>query len=188
MGPGLGLAIARRFGRAGFAIGMIARKQETLAAAGEALGAEGIACAGVAADAASEASLRQALTELRTLQGDTQILVYNAFTDHRIVPTRLPLEDMITDFRVNVGGVLVAAQGVAPAMIRRANRAIVVTGGGYALHPAAGRSSLSLSKAALRSLVMSLAQELEPQGVRVGTVTIFGQIKPNTAFSSEQIA
>ena len=161
MGPGLGLAIARRFGRAGFAIGMIARKQETLAAAGEALGAEGIACAGVAADAASEASLRQALTELRTLQGDTQILVYNAFTDHRIVPTRLPLEDMITDFRVNVGGVLVAAQGVAPAMIRRANRAIVVTGGGYALHPAAGRSSLSLSKAALRSLVMSLAQELK---------------------------
>jgi NAD(P)-dependent dehydrogenase (short-subunit alcohol dehydrogenase family) len=34
-GPGLGLAIARRFGRAGLAIGIIARKQETLAAAGE---------------------------------------------------------------------------------------------------------------------------------------------------------
>ena len=43
---------------------------------------------------------------------------------------------------------------------RRGNCAIVVTGGGYALHPAAGRSSLILSKAALRSLVMSLAQEL----------------------------
>jgi len=188
MGPGLGLAIARRFGRAGFAIGMIARKEETLAAAGAALVAESIACAGVAADAASEASLRNALAELTTSQGDPQILVYNAFTDHRVVPTRLSLEEMIADFRINVGGALVAAQAVAPAMIDRGSGAILVTGGGYALHPAAGRSSLSLSKAALRNLVMCLAHELEPQGVRVGTVTVFGQIKPNTAFSPEQIA
>jgi short-subunit dehydrogenase len=188
MGPGLGLAIARRFGRAGFAVGMIARKQETLAAAGEALDAEGIACSAVAADAASEPSLRSAIAELRTLQGDAQVLIYNAFTDHRVLPIELLLEDMITDFRVNVGGVLVAVQAVAPSMIRRGKGAIVVTGGGYALHPAAGRSSLSLSKAALRSLVMSLAQELEPKGVRVGTVTVFGQIKPNTPFSPEQIA
>jgi len=33
---------------------------------------------------------------------------------------------------------------------------------------------------------MSLAQELEPQGVRVGTVTIFGQIKPNTVFDPKR--
>jgi short-subunit dehydrogenase len=188
MGPGLGLAIGRRFGRAGLAIGMIARKEDTLAAAGETLRAEGISCAGVAADAASEASLKEALTKLRALHGDTQTLVYNAFTDHRVAPTRLALEDMVADLRVNVGGVLVATQEVAPAMIYRGGCAIVVTGGGYALHPAAGRPSLSLSKAALRSLVMSLAQELEPQGVRVGTVTIFGEIKPDSAFAPEKIA
>jgi short-subunit dehydrogenase len=157
----------RKFGGAGIAIGMIARKEQTLAAAGEALAAEGIASAGVAADAASEVSLKNAIAELRTLQGDPQVLVYNAFTDHRVAP---------------------AAQAVAPAMIRRGSGAIVVTGGGYALNPAAGRSSLSLSKAALRSLVTTLAQELELQGARVGTVTVFGQIKPNTAFSLERIA
>jgi short-subunit dehydrogenase len=188
MGPGLGLAIARRFGRAGFAIGMVARKQETLAAAGEALDADGITCASVVADAASEASLGNAIAELTALQGDAQILIYNAFTDHRVLPTQLSLEDMIADFRVNVGGALVAMQAVAPAMIRHGNGAILMTGGGYALRPAAGRSSLGLSKAALRNLAMCLALELEPQGVRVGTVTIFGQIKPNTVFSPEQIA
>ena len=163
-------------------------EEETLATAGKALRAEGIPCVGVAADAASETSLREALRELRMLHGETRTLVYNAFTDHRVAPTRLAPEDMVADFRVNVGGVLVAAQEVAPAMIRRGSCAIVVTGGGYALHPAAGRSSLSLSKAALRSLVMSLAQELEPQGVRVGTVTIFGQIRPNTVFDPDKIA
>jgi short-subunit dehydrogenase len=73
-------------------------------------------------------------------------------------------------------------------MIRRGNGAILTSGGGFALQPAAWRSSLSFSKAALRNLATSLAQELEPQGVRVGTVTICGLIKPNTAFSPEQIA
>jgi hypothetical protein len=66
--------MARRFGRAGLAIGMIARKEETLAAASEVLDADGIACAGVAAAAASEASLRNAIAELRTLQGDAASL------------------------------------------------------------------------------------------------------------------
>lgn len=42
MGPGLGSAIAHRFGKAGFSIGMIARKKETLAAAAEDLDAESI--------------------------------------------------------------------------------------------------------------------------------------------------
>jgi short-subunit dehydrogenase len=188
MGPGLGLAIARRFGKAGYAIGMISRKEETLAAASKALVAEGIACAGIAADAASETNLRRAIAELATLQGDAQILVYNAFTDHRVVPTRLSLEDMVADFRVNVGGALVAIQVVAPAMIHRGNGAILMTGGDVAVQPSAGRSSLGLSKAALRNLVASLALELEPQGVRVGTVTVFGEIKPNTAFSPDRIA
>jgi short-subunit dehydrogenase len=188
MGPGLGYAIARRFGKAGFGIGMIARSTERLAAVAEDLDSESITCAGVTADAGSEPALRDALAQLRGRLGDPQILVYNAFTDHRLAPTRLPLEDAIADFRVNVGGALVAAQVVAPAMLGRGNSAILMTGGGFALQPAVERSSLALDKAALRNLVMSLALELEPKGVRVGTVTVCGQIRPDTAFSSERIA
>lgn len=188
MGAGLSFEIARRFGKAGYAIGMIARRGEPLAMISKNLSGEGIACAGVAADAGSEARLREALTELARLQGDTQILVYNAYTDHRVAPTKLALESAVEDFRVNVGGALVAAQIVAPAMISRGNGAILVTGGGFALQPTIERSSLGLSKAALRNFVTSLALELEPHGVRVGTVTVCGFIKRGTPFSPERIA
>jgi hypothetical protein len=40
----------------------------------------------------------------------------------------------------------------------------------------------------LRNLVGSLALELEPKGIRIATVTIFGFVKPGTPFSPERIA
>jgi NAD(P)-dependent dehydrogenase (short-subunit alcohol dehydrogenase family) len=43
-----------------------------------------------------------------------------------------------------------------------------------------------LSKAALWNLVRSLARELQPQRVRVCTVTVRGEIKSNTAFIAEE--
>src|SRR5262245_50861509 len=188
MGPGLGLEIARRFGKAGYAIGMIARRRENLARIAERLEAESITCKGVAADVGSEDALRTALSDLKSLLGDPQVLIYNACTIHPEAPTKLSLDAAIADFRVNVGGALVAAQVVAPAMVDRGGGAILVTGGGFALQPTVEYSSIGISKAALRNLVGSLALELEPQGVRVGTVTVCGFIKAGTPFSPERIA
>lgn len=50
------------------------------------------------------------------------------------------------------------------------------TGGGFALEPQRDSASLSVGKAALRAFVLSLAQELQPWGVHVGTVTITGTV------------
>lgn len=188
MGSGLSFEIARRFGRAGYAVGMIARRKANLAKIAEDLDAEGITCAGVAADAGSEGALRTALSELKSLLGDPQVLIYNAYAAHREAPSKLSLEGAIADFRVNVGGALVAAQVVASAMVDRGGGAILVTGGGFALQPTVEYSSIGITKAALRNLVGSLALELEPQGVRVGTVTVCGYIKAGTPFSPERIA
>jgi short-subunit dehydrogenase len=167
---------------------MIARRKENLAKTAEDLDAKSITCAGVAADAGSEDGLRTALSRLKSLLGDPQVLIYNAYSAHREAPTKLSLEDAIAGFRVCVGGALVAAQVVAPAMVDRGGGAILVTGGGFALQPTIEYSSLGISKAALRNLVGSLALELEPQGVRVGTVTVCGYIKPGTPFGPERIA
>lgn len=147
-----------------------------------------VTCAGVAADAGSEDALRTALSELKSLLGDPQILIYNAYTAHREAPTKLSPEAAIADFRVNVAGALVAAQVVAPAMVDRGTGVILVTGGGFALQPTIEYSSIGITKAALRNLAGSLALELEPQGIRVGTVTVCGFIKAGTPFSPERIA
>jgi hypothetical protein len=57
-----------------------------------------------------------------------------------------------------------------------------------ALPPPIERSSLGLGKVTLRNLVTSLALELEPQGVRVGTVTVCSSIKAGTPFSPDRVA
>jgi NAD(P)-dependent dehydrogenase (short-subunit alcohol dehydrogenase family) len=47
---------------------------------------------------------------------------------------------------------------------------------------------VSIGKAALRNLAFTLAEELKPQGIFVGTVTITGNVAPGTHFAPNLIA
>jgi NAD(P)-dependent dehydrogenase (short-subunit alcohol dehydrogenase family) len=55
-------------------------------------------------------------------------------------------------------------------------------------HPSAHATALSIGKAALRSLNFCLAEELEPHGIHVATVTIMGYIQSGTQFDPDCIA
>ena len=63
-----------------------------------------------------------------------------------------------------------------------------MTGGGFADHPIPALATVSLGKAAVRSAATMLAADLEPDGVRVATFTIAGQIVSGTAFDPVTIA
>jgi hypothetical protein len=65
---------------------------------------------------------------------------------------------------------------------------ILVTGGGFADHPIPALATVSLGKAALRSAATMLGADLEPDGIRVATLTIAGQIAAGTSFDPERIA
>jgi enoyl-[acyl-carrier-protein] reductase (NADH) len=65
---------------------------------------------------------------------------------------------------------------------------IVVTGGGFADHPIPALATISLGKAALRAAATMLGADLGPDGIRVATLTIAGQIVAGTAFDPERIA
>ena len=62
VGPGIGTAVARRFAREGFAVGLVARRRETLDAAVAELG-EGVRTWTRTADATDEPTLRAALAD-----------------------------------------------------------------------------------------------------------------------------
>lgn len=68
------------------------------------------------------------------------------------------------------------------------NGTVILTGGGLATHPTAGFIPLSLDKAALRTLAYILHDELKPQGIFVGTVTVCGSIGIDTYFAPARIA
>ena len=78
VGPGIGQAVARRFGREGYSLGLIARKKESLAGFVETLAATKIKAKGFPADAESAPSLGDALKAVEDDLGSIDVVIYNA--------------------------------------------------------------------------------------------------------------
>jgi NAD(P)-dependent dehydrogenase (short-subunit alcohol dehydrogenase family) len=190
VGPGIGLAVARRFAREGYAVALVAQSTECLAefyAAVERAGAPAVYA--LAADVADAEALRRAFDRIREEHKDApEVLVYNASMGPSAPASQLPPEDLVREFRVNVLAALESAQMALPAMRTAGRGTLLFTGGGLALAPQATQAGLSIGKAGLRSLALCLAEELAPENIHVATVTVAGFVQSQTAFSPEAIA
>jgi NAD(P)-dependent dehydrogenase (short-subunit alcohol dehydrogenase family) len=173
------MALARRFGREGFRIGLVARPGDPLDAPGALV---------LGADAGDPEALDQALRRLSSWGGEPEVAVYNASRGLAAPAADLQDPQLLADFQVNVASALACARWALPPMRRRRRGTLLFTGGGLALHPGPGAASLSLGKAALRSLALSLAQELEEDGVHAATVTIRGFIQEGSPFDADTVA
>lgn len=188
-GPGIGNAVAMAFASEGYDIALIARSPERLAPQCEAIRKKTRRrVRSYAADAGDESSLLAALAAVRDELGAPEVLVYNVATFEIGRPLKVPIDRVMTHFRTNVVGALIAARAVAPDMIERQRGTILFTGGGFAYEPAADYASLSMDKAALRSLTYTLAQDLGAHGVHVATVTVHGFVQHGTRFDPQNIA
>lgn len=187
-GPGVSLGVAKRFGQSGFRLATIARSLDKLKANLEPLQQAGCDISPFGADAGDPVALTAAFDQIRTQLGDPELLVYNAAAFHPGRPTTLSAAQLTADFQVNVVGALVAVQQVVPAMRAQGRGTILLTGGGLALNPWTDVASLAIGKAGIRSLAFSLAQELTPDGIHVGTVTICGTVEPGGPFDPDRIA
>ena len=187
-GPGLGLAVARRFADGGYRVTLVARSTDGLSNLAAGLAETGAQIDTIAADASDPEALRARMTELYNQQGAPGLIIYNAVMG---APDKLlssSVEHLQTAYAVDVIGAIVVAQVAAPAMRAAGSGTIIVTGGGFADHPIPALATISLGKAALRSAATMLGADLEPDGIRVATLTIMGQIVAGTAFDPENIA
>jgi len=184
-GPGMGAAIARRFRQEGYAVGLVARHPDRLRALAAGIAPDGVAVA--AADVGDEGGLRAALGDLAAALGDPAVLVFNPSLHVPGPPTDTAYGDYVGAFRVGTAGLLVCAQAVAPAMRAARRGTILATGSTVARYPSAEFGTLSMEKAALRVLTLSLADELEPDGVHVAMVTINGTVG-RPGFEPDRIA
>ena len=75
-GPGLGRSVARRFGREGFRVALVARNQARLAAFAAELAGDGIEAAGFAADFADRAALPGVVEAITARFGPVDVLEY----------------------------------------------------------------------------------------------------------------
>lgn len=177
-GPGIGQAVAKRFGRAGYTLGLIARRKDSLDGFVDGLKVAGVTAQAFPADAEHAPSLVDALTKIHNELGPVDVLVYNAAVIKRGSPFDVGVEQLVREFRVNVGGALVCAQQVVPAMKAKKAGTLLFTGGGLALDPWPAMASLAVGKAGIKNLAHSLHKDLKDHGIRVATVTVDGLVKP----------
>ena len=183
-GPGIGLATGLRFRREGFRVALVSRPEAPLEGFRAALGGALV----LGADLGHPARLREALDAIATWGGWPQVLVYNASAGIRCPASDLTPDLAAADLQVNVLAALAGVQWALPSLLAAGRGTLLFTGGGLGLKPQAGLASGSLGKAALRSLALSYAAELEPLGIHAATVTVCGFVQPGTALSPERIA
>jgi short-subunit dehydrogenase len=187
-GPGLGLAIARRFATGGFRVTLVARSTDKLADLAGTLADTGAEIGTIEADVSDPERFGARITELYRRDGAPGVIVYNAVMGTPDQLLTSSVAHLQAAYTVDVVGAIVVAQVVAPAMKAAGFGTVIVTGGGFADNPIAALATVSLGKAALRSAATMLRADLEPDGIRVATVTIAGQIVAGTAFDPERIA
>jgi short-subunit dehydrogenase len=188
MGPGVSAAIARRFAADGYKLGLIARSADRLEGQAEELRRGGATVATATADAGRRGQLTEAIDRLGRELGQVDLLIYNAYAATSGAPSALDPADLAGDLAVNAAGALEAAQAVLPAMTARGQGQVLFTGGGLGVYPAAQAASLSVGKAALRTLAMTLNQETQGTGVHVGTLTIGGYVGSSDGLQPDAIA
>jgi NAD(P)-dependent dehydrogenase (short-subunit alcohol dehydrogenase family) len=176
VGPGLGAAIACRFAGEGFAVALMARREESAASIQRGIEESGGIALPISTDATDPASVELAFERIRSELGETEVFVYNAGAFEMGGILDISPEKFDECFKANCAGAFYAAQQVLPAMVEAGRGTILLTGATAALRGGARFSALAVGKFGLRALAQSMAREFGPQGIHVAHVVIDGQI------------
>ncbi|MFE3142635.1 SDR family NAD(P)-dependent oxidoreductase [Streptomyces scopuliridis] len=193
-GPGLGRAIARRFGAAGHPVALISRDGEKLRSLADSLAAEGVTARAYPADVTDEKGLTSALNTAAEELGRIGVLSYSPAPTFPNVAGQVPdlkalgftsaaettAESVRPMFDMLVGGALTAAAAVLPAMREARDGALLFTTGTTALTPIPGMSNSGIALAGLRSWARGLHDDLADEGVYVGHLSISVPIVPGS--------
>ncbi|GIF26717.1 NAD(P)-dependent dehydrogenase (short-subunit alcohol dehydrogenase family) [Actinoplanes tereljensis] len=174
-GPGLGLSIAKRFGREGFAVGLISRTQKNLDALAAELEAAGVTAAGFAADVTDSAALGAAIEQI----GPIDVLSFSPSAPDNadlrpVAITEVTLASVQPQLEFYLGGGIAAAQQVLPAMTGRGAGTILFTTGGSSANPGMmpAFGNIAIGAGGLRTYALSLHAAVAEQGVYVAHIPL----------------
>jgi len=165
-GTGIGLASAKRFIAEGAFVYIFGRRQEKLDAAIVGLGPNARAIAGSVSDAAD---LDRLFDAVRQERGTLDILFANAGTGSLVPLSEITPAHYDETFDVNVKGTIFTVQKGLELM--REGGSIILTGSTTGVMGTPAFSIYSASKAAIRNLARSWAQDLRGTGVRVNVLS-----------------
>lgn len=172
VGPGNGLALARRFSREGYEVAMLARSQDYL----ERVAKDIPSTHAYPCDATDVEQLTATFAQIRADLGPVSVLLHNAGGGVFKSAEESSPEDFENTWRINVLGLVVAIQAALGQLREHESASIVVTGASAALRGRANTAPFASAKAAQRSLAQSLARQLGPEQIHVGYVIVDGVV------------
>jgi short-subunit dehydrogenase len=95
------------------------------------------------------------------------------------------IDTIVSDTSINLAIALVAIAAGISSMAPRGEGTILLTGGGIAIEPMAELLTLSAGKAGLRMAVQGLFAPSKAKGIHVATLTVSGDVRPNSAEADE---
>lgn len=177
-GPGVGAAVARRFGEEGHAIGLVARNAERLAAAARELRDGGIAAEYALADVRDPAAVRAGIDLLEERLGPAEALCVSPLPDVATIKpaAETTAEDLDGALRLGVVGTAAAVGRVLPSMRAAGHGTLLFTTGSAALTPRYERAASGIVNAAQSVYFHMLHDQLREEGVYVLHAVIVGPI------------
>jgi NAD(P)-dependent dehydrogenase (short-subunit alcohol dehydrogenase family) len=163
---GVGRAAAKRFMEEGAFVFIFGRRQEALDAALADLGPNARAVTGSVSD---EADLDRLYAAVKAERGTLEIVFANAGAGSQLALGKITAEHIDETFDTNVKGTIFTVQKALPLMGQGGS--IILTGSSGGTTGAPGMSAYSASKAAVRNLARTWAEDLKGTGIRVNVLS-----------------
>ena len=177
-GPGLGAAVARRFGRQGFAVALLARRQNHVDELAAQLTADGLTARGYAADVRDAASLAAALDRAAADLGPVEVLQYSPVPQPDFLRPVLETtpQQLASALEFSVHGPVTAVTQVLPGMRALGRGTVLLVNGGSAARPNPQVAGTSIAFAGESAYGQMLHDALADEGIHVGQLIIPGAI------------
>ena len=163
---GIGLASAKRFVEEGAFVFVFGRRQDALDAAVADLGPNARAVKGSVSD---EADLDRLYATVKAERGTLDIVFANAGAGSPLKLGEITAAHIDETFDTNVKGTIFTVQKALPLMTRGGS--VILTGSSAGTTGAPGFTAYSASKAAVRNLARTWAEDLKGTGIRVNVLS-----------------
>ncbi|GAB3751464.1 SDR family NAD(P)-dependent oxidoreductase [Spirosoma pomorum] len=173
-GPGVGLAIAEKFGLQGYNVALLSRSTEKLALLQSKLQAQGIAASIFQVDILDRDSITQALHQVIDTYGSIDVLEFSpspAWESLR-TPRNIDVANEQYHFDFQVLPAITAVQTVIPQMLERRAGSIMFTTASAAQRPNVATASFGVAARALLNYARLLHEDLGQDNIYVGIVSI----------------
>ena len=171
-GPGIGLALAKKWANEGYKVALVSRSQGKVDTLAKEVGEAAIGFAGDCTKPEDMSEVVKAIEE--KFGGIITVLLYNAGNGVWDNFEDIDLDTFDQSIKTNVHGLLILAKLLTPKMIANGGGSIGITGATASLRGMPFTVGFAPAKGAQRLLAQSLARHLAQRGIHVFLVIIDG--------------